>query len=156
MHVSVSKQISAPQQAVWQVITDIEGSAKVISSIINIEILTRPDSGLTGLKWQETRKVFGKVSTETMWITHSQENQYYITRAESHGCIYTSKLAIEQRNGEAVLTMSFSGEPQTFFARLMTFLMGRMIEKAMVKELEKDLSEIKQHVETVTTQAAGV
>ena len=78
--------ISAPKQAVWKVITALENGAETISGIEQIEILEQPENGLVGLKWRETRTLFGKTATEIMWITDAVDNDFYTTRAESHGC----------------------------------------------------------------------
>ena len=37
---------------------------KNITNIININILNKPVDGIVGLKWEETRKMFGKEATE--------------------------------------------------------------------------------------------
>lgn len=42
-------------------------------------------SGLVGLKWRETRMLFGKEATAEKWITDAVENECYKTRAESDG-----------------------------------------------------------------------
>lgn len=41
----------------------------MVSGIISLNILHQPEDGLVGLKWEETRKMFGKEASETMWIT---------------------------------------------------------------------------------------
>lgn len=87
MQVSTSIKISKPKENVWKAITDIENSAGMISSIISIDVLEKPEVGFLGFKWKETRKMFGKEATEIMWVTDSVENKYYSTRAESHGSV---------------------------------------------------------------------
>ncbi|MDK1030045.1 MAG: hypothetical protein QGD96_12055, partial [Anaerolineae bacterium] len=73
------------------------------------------------MKWRETRTMFGQTTTEVMWITNSKVNQFYETRAESHGAIYKSKLRIEEQDGKSKLTMSFSGESQNLFTKIIAF-----------------------------------
>lgn len=88
MIISARIKINCTKEKVWELITDIENSANFISGINNIEILNQPREGLIGLKWKETRKMFGKEAEEVMWITESEPYKYYQTRAESHGAIY--------------------------------------------------------------------
>jgi hypothetical protein len=52
--------INGSRAAVWAAITDIENASEIISGIENIEILEKPANGLVGLRWRETRKLFGK------------------------------------------------------------------------------------------------
>jgi hypothetical protein len=139
--------INAPKERVWEVITDIHNSAENISGIEKIEILKEPADSLVGLKWRETRTLFGKQATEIMWITDMEEHNYYQTRAESHGSIYISRLAVADQNDGSVLTFSFDGQPQTFGAKFMAFVMGWMFKGATKKALMKDLEDIKTAVE---------
>jgi hypothetical protein len=118
-----------------------------ISSIIAIEVLEKPKTGFVGFKWKETRKMFGKEATEIMWVTDSVENEYYSTRAESHGSVYVSRLSLTESAGVTTLTMSFSGEAQSLVARVLSALMGFLIKSSMKKELHKDLVDIKNYVE---------
>lgn len=147
MKVSCQIQINASKEEVWKVITNIEKAPEHISGIKSVEVLEKPDSGVIGLKWKETREMFGKEAQETMWITDAIENSYYQTRAESHGAIYISKMAIDEENGVSTLTMSFDGKAQTAGAKIMSTLMGWMFKKGTIKAIEKDLSDIKARAE---------
>jgi uncharacterized membrane protein len=147
MNVTETIQINGPSDAVWKTITDIDNCKNVISAIMNVDVLERPENGLVGLKWQETREMFGKEATETMWITDASADEFYATRAESHGSVYISKLSLSQDGEITNLTMSFTGEPQTFTAKLLSTLMAPMIKSSLKKALAKDLSDIKNFVE---------
>ena len=83
-----------------------------------------------------------------MWITDYVENEYYQTRAESHGSIYISRLSIKRVENHIKLTMSFSAEAQTFFVKIFSLCMGFVIKGSMKKALIKDLNDIKTHVES--------
>ena len=154
MEVATSVLIHAPRAAVWERITDIEHAPQTISGIEKVEILERPASGLVGLKWKETRTMFGKTATEIMWITDAVEPEFYKTRAESHGAIYVASLQLAEKGGGTELTMRFSGEPVTPSARLMGILMGWMFQGATRKAFVKDLSDIKAAVEGKQAQSA--
>jgi len=82
MKLSAKTAINAPKEAIWGVITDIENATKNLNGVEKVEILEQPSDGLVGLKWIETRTIFGKTATETMWITEAVENKFYQTRAE--------------------------------------------------------------------------
>ena len=139
--------INGTKEQIWQVITDIEGSIDRISAIEKIDILDKPESGMLGLKWEETRTMFGKSATEIMWITEVVENEYYQTRAESNGAIYKSRLKIEETGDKSKLTMEFEGAAQSAFAKIMSLLTGFMFKSATEKALQEDLKDIKAFVE---------
>ena len=147
MQCSTSIEISRPRADVWKAISDIQNAAGMISGILSLEVLENPDTGLVGFKWKETRKMFGKEATEIMWITDAAENEYYCTRAESHGSVYKTRLSLNDDGGQTRLTMAFTGEPQTMGAKVMSFFMGGLMKGSMEKELLRDLTEIKKFVE---------
>ncbi len=148
MEVAVSVDIDAPTQPVWDVISDIENCMDTISAINALEII-EPAKGpsIMGLKWKETRTMFGKEASETMWITDLDEGRFYEARAESHGSVYLSRMTVEPKGDGSRLTMSFNGQPQTFGAKVMWALTGFMAKGAMRKACLQDLEEIKKKVE---------
>ena len=147
MIVTVDIKIEKSKDSVWRAITDIENWQSMISSILKIVVINKPTGDFVGLKWEETREMFGKEAKETMWITDSVVNEYYCTRAESHGSVYISKLSLSDSGSSALLTMSFSGIAQTSIAKILSFLMGPFIKKSIKKALTKDLEDIKNYVE---------
>lgn len=147
MKITVSTEINADIKAVWQAITNIEESAEMISGIKAVEILEKPEGTIEGLKWKETREMFGKEAIETMQITQAKEYEFYDTHAENCGTIYSGKLSVAAKPDGTELTMEFSGEAQTLFGKLMSTLMGWMFKGSMVKMLKQDLVDIKTYVE---------
>jgi len=147
MNITIDIEIKAPKEKVWKVITDIENSVNTISGIDKIEILNNPKDTVVGLKWKETRTIFGKSATETMWITEAEENNYYKTRAESNGAIYQTILKLSEKENTTFLTMEFSTEAISLKGKIMAFIFGRMLSKSMKKLIEKDLMDIKNIVE---------
>ena len=140
--------IAAPRETVWSVVTDIQGAAATIKAIEKVAVLDTPPRGLVGLKWRETRTMFGKQATEVMWITAAEENSHYETRAESHGSIYRTRVLLAGRDGSTVLRMEFEGTPVKLGAKLAWGVMGFMLKGATRKALQKDLDDIKQAIES--------
>ena len=147
MQCSTTIDISRPRAEVWNAVSNIRNAPGMITGILSLEVLEDPDAGLVGFKWKEARKMFGKEATEIMWITEAVENGYYCTRAESHGSVYKTRISLDDVDGQTRLAMAFTGEPQTMGAKVMSFVMGGMMKGAMVKELQKDLMDIKNFVE---------
>lgn len=147
MKLKISVAINSNPESIWEKITDIENATNHISGINKIEILNKPEEGLLGLKWKETRTLFGKTATETMWITEAEKYKYYKTRAESHGSVYTTVISITPENNQVVLSMEFGAKAQSFGAKIMYFLMGWVMKGATKKALMQDLLDIKRSVE---------
>jgi len=147
MHVKVQVNIDKPRADVWRVITDIENSVHTISGIEKIEVLERPEEGLVGFEWMETRTMFGREGTETMWVTEVEDERYYKVRAESHGALYLSTMSVRDTGGGTELTMDFGAVPTTVSAKIMTATIGRLFVGATRKALQKDLDDIKAALE---------
>lgn len=147
MKVTEGIEINSTKEILWKSITDIDNSESMISSILKINILNKPSDSLVGFKWEETREMFGKEAMETMWITDAVTNEYYCTRAESHGSVYITELSLGDSASGTLLTMSFSGAPQTFVAKMLSFIMMPFIKTSIKNALVKDLEDIKRFVE---------
>ncbi|NRB77109.1 MAG: SRPBCC family protein [Saccharospirillaceae bacterium] len=147
MKLQTSILLNSPIEMVWAKIIDIENCADTISGIIKVEVLEKPQSGLIGFKWSETRVMFGKQADETMWITHSEDNHYYQTRAENGGAIYISIMRVVQKGDQVELSMEFKAETTTLFAKIMSFIFTPLMKKSMLKMIHKDLEDIKASLE---------
>ncbi|CAN5445406.1 hypothetical protein BH09PLA1_BH09PLA1_21700 [soil metagenome] len=150
MLVEAQVTINASQPAIWAAITDIENAAEIISGIEKIEIVDRPANGpangMVGLRWRETRMLFGKPATVEKWITDAAENEFYKTKAEDGGYVFLTTLRISPSSDGMTLTGSHESKPQTFVAKLsipMLFLFKGVVKKAALK----DLNDIKAAVE---------
>lgn len=146
MTVEVQITINKNKTAVWTAITDIRHSAKFISGIEKIEMLSEPQNGLVGLKWRETRMYFGKPSAIEKWITDAVENNFFKTKAEMDGFIFITTISISENGDNIILTSSHETKSQGIIAKIkslpMVFFRG-MLKKAIIK----DLNDIKTAVE---------
>lgn len=143
MQIDVSQRISAPAESVWDLITDLEGSAQVISGINTVEILSDPGPFAVGTRWRESRTMFGKEATEVMEVSALTPGESYTTVAESHGARYESSLTVLADGPDScTLTMTFSGEPTSPAGKLMAATVGRLFAGATRKALAHDLSDI--------------
>ena len=106
MIVEVQVTINGSKAAIWAAITNIENASETISGIENIEVLEKPANGLVGLRWRETRMLFGKPATAEKWITDAAENEFYTTRAEDGGFVFLSTISISESIGGITLTSS--------------------------------------------------
>jgi len=147
MLVEARVTINGSKAAIWAAITDIENASKTMSGIENIEVLEQPASGLVGLRWRETRLLFGKPATAEKWITDAVENEFYKTRAESDGFVFLSTISISESSGRMMLTSSHDSNPQGIAAKLVSIPMGILFKGVAKRALLQDLNDIKSAVE---------
>lgn len=147
MIVEVQVTINGSRAAIWAAITNIENAATIISGIKNIEVLKKPTTGLVGLRWRETRMLFGKPATAEKWITDAAENEFYKTRAEDNGFVFLSTIRISESSGGMTLTSCHDSQPQSLVARFMSIPMSLLFKGVAKKALVQDLIDIKSAVE---------
>lgn len=147
MKAYASIEIKAPKEVIWAFITDETKWVDNIKAILNVQVIEKPECFL-GFKWKETRLMFGKEADEVMWVTDVEENVMYKTRAESHGSVYITTVAIEEKDDACILSQSFEGHPQGFMGKIMMKLLGNMMKKSTEKAVQEDLNEIKSYIES--------
>jgi hypothetical protein len=148
MIVEAQITINGSKEAIWAEITNIENASKIISGIQHIEILEKPASGLVGLRWRETRMLFGKPATAEKWITDAAENEFYKTKAEDGGFVFITTISISKSaNGSITLTSSHDSQPQGVVARIMSIPMVLFFKGVIKKAALQDLNDIKAAVE---------
>ncbi|HKB02550.1 MAG TPA: SRPBCC family protein [Gemmataceae bacterium] len=153
MVVEVQVTINGSKARIWAAITNIENASEIISGILSTEVLEKPANGLVGLKWRETRMLFGKPATVEKWITDAAENEFYKTRAEDSGFVFLSTMRVSESSGGITLTSSHETRPQGIVARLKSiplFLFKGVVKKALLQ----DLNDIKSAVEQGRSIAA--
>lgn len=148
MKASVSIEINASKEQIWTFVTDHTKWVNHIQAIMAVEVINASETFL-GFKWKETRMMFGKEADEVIWVTELVENEYYKTRAESHGSIYITSVTIEPSKNGCLLKQEFEGQPQKFMGKIMMGLMGGMMKKSTEKALYVDLQDIKKAVENM-------
>ena len=147
MIVEAQVTINGSKAAIWAAITNIENAPDTISGIHKIEVLEKPANGLVGLKWRETRTLFGKPAVAEKWITDAAENEFYRTKAESDGFVFVCTKRISESRGGMTLTESHESKPQGIVATLLSIPMGLLFKGVARKAVLQDLNDIKAAVE---------
>jgi len=146
MTVEAQITITKDKTAIWRAITNIRDAAEIISGIEKIEILNEPTNGIVGLKWRETRMYFGKPAAIDKWITDAVENEFYKTRAEMDGFIFSTVMTLSQIDDNIILTSSHETRSQGIIAKIKSLPM--IFFRSMLKKtILQDLNDIKTAVE---------
>jgi len=147
MKICVAVEINAPIETVFDVFADIPKAAERVPGIDSLEVLSEVTSGV-GLRWRETRSMFGQEATEVMEMTGFDPPNSYFVEAASHGMHYQSTYTFEERSGDVTtVTMEFIGTPVTFVARLFT-PMALLFQGATKRALRQDMIDLKAFIES--------
>ena len=147
MKVTVSIDINAPKEKVFEYFSDVQNLEKHIKGIKKVEILSDTTSG-EGVKWRETRVMFGKEATEEMWITNFNPSTSYSVEAASHGMQYHTTYTFTENNGVTHVEMVFAGKPVSLGAKLSAPLFNLVFKGSTKKALRKDMQELKTLIES--------
>lgn len=153
--ITVSEDIRAPIDHVFQIASNIPDAAETIEGITAIETLAEAppadnNNGIVGkgYAWRETRVMFGKSATEDMTITEWSPPNAYTVEARSHGSHYLTVIAFDQIDaGTTRMTMAFNATPESFMAKVMMKIFAFMT-KHLIKCLQADLGDIKAKAES--------
>ena len=144
--VVVTKDINAPVERVFDLLTDFENSAEVIRGIVKMELLTDGAVGV-GTRFRETRIMFGREADEVMEVSEFERPNGYVLTAESHGCRYVTKVCLSQNGDSTRLEMNFDAHPMSWLAKMLSFMTRPML-KSCAKAMDADLDDIKASLES--------
>lgn len=140
---------NAPQQRVWEVITDFENAAERVQAIKKLEILTPGVVG-KGMRFRETRIMFKKEATEEMEISEWVPPKRYVTEAESCGCHYRCTFACTSEGSGTRVEVTMEAKPLSLPAKIMSAIMTNLMAGSIRKAFEKDLNDLKRVAEAGT------
>ena len=147
MIVEAQVTVAGSRPAIWALVSDIANGAQFIRGIEKIEVVEKAARGLVGLRWRETRILFGKPATVEKQVTQAVENESYETRAESDGFVFLTTLRLAQDGGGCTVISTHDSRPQTLRAKIMTVPMGLFFKCVIRKAILQDLNDIKSAVE---------
>lgn len=143
MEITVSRDIAAPPASVWEVITNVDRYADVLSGVQRVERLDDGTGFGVGTRWRETRTMFGREATEEMEVAAVDPGTGYTVVADSRGTVYTSGFHLEDAGeGRSRLTMTFGAAPSGLVAKVLSATVGRLFVRTTRKLLQQDLDEV--------------
>jgi carbon monoxide dehydrogenase subunit G len=138
---TLERSIDASPDAVWHVLTDLEGSEAVLSGVSRIERLA--GLGYTiGTRWRETRTMMGRESAEEMEVVGIDPGRATTIAAEANGMRYRTEFTLEPQGTGTLLRMRFGGTYQTLSwvqrvaAKLTAGIGLRVTRRAMQQDLD--------------------
>jgi carbon monoxide dehydrogenase subunit G len=143
--VTVSNNIAAPVEQVFQQFTDIEQGSANVSGIKKIEMLT-PGKIHLGARWLETREVLGRLDSAEMEITAFERNRMYTITHHKAGVRIDTTFWFEPSGNGTKVSVEFEleagGVPPGLLAPL-GWAIGGKVERV----LSHDLADLKHSIE---------
>jgi carbon monoxide dehydrogenase subunit G len=147
---TLSQHVNASREKVWAVISDIPGSARTLSAVKSIQVLSEETYG-EGTRWKETRAMMGREETVEMQVSQSDPPRITTVVARQGGTDYTTRFTLEERDGGTGLTVFFGAamSKPTFLSKIMMAAFGKTGMSVIRKALAKDLAEIAAKAESL-------
>ena len=149
MQLDLSRHIAADPETVWAVLTNIPEAPRMLRGVRSVEILTEQPYE-PGLRWRETRTMFGMKATEEMMVLASEPPHSTTIVAQNGGTEYKTTFTVTpDAEGGSTLRMVFGAETSHAPAasRVVMSLMGGLAERSTRKTMEQDLADIAAEAE---------
>lgn len=149
MQLDLSRHINADPATVWSVLTDVPNAHRILTGVVSVEILSAGEYE-PGLRWKETRKMFGMKATEEMMVQTSDAPHSSTVVAENGGTEYKTVFTLTaDAEGGTTLFMHFSAETAhaPAFSRVVMGVMNKVALNATRKTMEQDLADIAAEAE---------
>ena len=144
---SLSEEIAAAPERVYEVMTDITGASAWMPNLVGMEMLTEGDFDV-GSRWRETRRMFGREASEVFEVTDLEPGRGFDVYVNgSLGSSKRGEYRFQHRlepsvNGTRVtLSGQIGGLPRPME------LIGRVFAGPMKKAIAADLAALKSHIE---------
>lgn len=140
IHLSFQQEINAPPERVFATLTDLDAAAQWMPNLVGIEKLTPGVVGV-GMKWRETRKMFGQQASEHFEVTGYEPDkglELYVdgTKGSSRKGYYRFRYQLEPRDGKTALSMTGEIGGLGKFMELFGRLFAGTFKKALAKDME--------------------
>ncbi|MER6998674.1 SRPBCC family protein [Streptomyces sp. NPDC000410] len=146
--VVVERRIAAPAGPIWEALTDLKGTERVLRGVQRIEVLTNGGFDV-GTRWRETRRMLGREATEELYVTASEPPERFVVEADNQGVHYVSEFVLLPAGPETTtVRMTFSAVPPGGVTGVLAKLFGGIGTRAVVKAIEKDLADVAAAVES--------
>lgn len=141
--IEIHRDVAAPAEAVWAIITDIENAPHTISGITSVERLDEADGFVVGTRWRETREMFGRAATEELTVTRIEDGRSYTTAADHDKVHYESTLRVEPTGADTSrLTMHFDAQSGGLLNKTLGAVIGAIMVRSTRKLMQQDLADI--------------
>lgn len=138
---TMQKHVNAPPETVFRVATDLDNWSDFIRGIERIERLTDGPMRV-GTRYRETRKMFGKESTEEFEVTGFDAPREFAVQAYTCGALFVSRHRFVPDISGTLVELTLESKPQSIIARLMAPL-GKLMMGSMKKLIDADLDDLK-------------
>ena len=141
--VTLSRRVSAPPAAVWEVLTDLDRAVERLSQVTELHVVSDGPYAV-GTRWRETRRIMGASETQEMVVVQNDPLRRTVTEAVDGSTRYRTTLLVESMDDASgtLLTVTFEahvtdpGRLQRLALKVVGPLGTKLTEKSLRTELD--------------------
>lgn len=155
--ISVSRDVLAPPEAVWAVLTDLDAAPDTMRGIVSVERVSGPEGYAVGTRWRETRRMFGKAETQELYVTEVDPPRSTTVEADHAGVHYTTRFVLTPKGTGTDLSFEFAAHhpDPTFLQRATWQVLGRVGGEVTKRMCRQDLADIARAAEARSETEEG-
>lgn len=141
--VTLSRRVSAPPAAVWEVLTDLDRAVERLSQVTELHVVSDGPYAV-GTRWRETRRMMGASETVRRSGSFSTTTISWVSEAVDGSTRYRTTLLVESMDDASgtLLTVTFEahvtdpGRLQRLALKVVGPLGTKLTEKSLRTELD--------------------
>lgn len=150
--VTLSRRVSAPPAAVWEIVTDLDRAVERLSQVTDLHVVSDGPYAV-GTRWRETRRMMGASETQEMVVVDNDPLRRTVTEAVDGSTRYRTTLLLESLDGSSgtLLTVTFEAHVSdpSRLQRLAVKVVGPLGVKLTEKSLRTELDDIARAAEEI-------
>ena len=147
----VARTIQAPQQLVWDTVSNIENYSTAIPEIVNVEFLSEERVGV-GTRFRETRQMGKREGKSDLEVTEYEAPNHIRLVSDQGGVIWDTIYTVKDLGGGATeLKLVMDSRPYKLVPKFMLPIVLLMIKKFV----EKDMDRVKEFCEAASESATS-
>ena len=133
----LSRTISAPVEAVFEIVADPVNFTKAVPEIVKVEFLTDQTAGV-GTRFRETRVMRGREAATELEVTEFVRNARVRLVTKAGGTVWDSVFTVTPAEGGrgTRLDLVMEARPYRLLARIFVPLMKGIVAKAVAGDLD--------------------
>ncbi len=143
--VTLSRRVSAPPSAVWEVLTDLHQAQRRLSQVTALQVITDGPYAV-GTRWRETRRMMGASDTQELVVVENDPLRRTVTEAVDASTTYRTTMLLESLDESAatLLTVTFEAtvKDPTRLQRLALQVVGPLGLKLTERSIRTELDDI--------------
>lgn len=144
--VTVTRDVAAPPERVWAVLTDLDRLPAVLRGVEALHVLTDGPYAL-GTRWWETRRVLGVRATEELEVVGNDPFRSTVLASSSRGVDYRTETTLEalvlpEPGTRVTLRLTAHAPERGGLAGLVGTVTGPLGERVTRRMLTQDLADL--------------